>query len=200
MKTLAEIYSRYTAPLGHGDKGSDHSYIEPYARLLEPYRHTAKVVLEIGIMAGLSLRMWEEYFDGASEVHGIDLCDQPHGGFADLRPMIAEGTHKISLLDATSWLQVMKQFWHTRFDVVIDDASHELAHQLKTYEIFRDLMRPGGIYIIEDVNNLDQVRPQFEQLDSTRQVEIIDLRQVKGRCDDVLVVVRDLDPHHLIKR
>ena len=190
MKTLAEIYSRYTAPFGHGDKGSDHSYIEVYAELLAPYRHTAKLVLEIGIMAGLSLRMWEEYFT-AAEVHGVDLCDRPHGGFADLRPMLAEGTHHISFLDATDEAQVMARFGQAKFDVVIEDASHALAHQLAIYRNFRTLMAPGGIYVVEDVAGIDCVRPVFERMDPTKQIHVVDRRKVKGRADDVLVVVTD---------
>ena len=68
MQSLAEIYERYTAPQGVqgcGDKGTVHSYIESYAVLLEPYRATAKQVVEIGLGNGLSLRMWEQYFRGA---------------------------------------------------------------------------------------------------------------------------------------
>jgi len=185
--SLARIYERYSGPASYGDKGTTHSYIEAYEYLLAPYRHTAKRVLEVGILTGHSLRMWEEYF-ASSTVHGIDLCDRPLD-MGDLRPMIAEGTHHISLLDATDPVQVEQHFAGMTFDVVIEDASHALEHQLAIYANFKPKMTPDGIYVIEDVADLDRVRPAFEQIDPTKLVRILDLRHIKSRFDDVLVVI-----------
>ena len=49
-------------------------------------------------------------------------------------------------------------------------------------------MNPGGIYIIEDIQCLDLEEIELEELHDN--VEIIDLRKVKNRYDDVLVVYR----------
>jgi SAM-dependent methyltransferase len=193
MATLAQIYDRHKGDntTGWGDKGTVHSYIEVYEKLLEPCRHTAKKMLEIGILTGESLRMWEEYFD-KSEVHGIDGSDQPLGGRYDLRPMIAEGTHHIHLLDATDMAQVWIHFEGMLFDVIIEDADHDLWQQLALYKLFKRHLAPGGIYVIEDVKDLDQpeVRASLEAIDPGKTVKIIDLRGNKGRFDDVLVVIQ----------
>lgn len=190
MKTLAEIYQPYAAPDARSgcDKGTVHSYIESYAELLAPYRETADRVLEIGIMGGHSLRMWEEFFDN-SDVHGADLCDQPFGGMADLRSMIVERTHLIHFLDATDGAQAEKCFGEMLFDVVIEDANHDLASQLAIYNNFRPRLASGAIYIIEDVENIDRDKAAFEKIDPERRVRIIDLRHLKNRFDDVLVVI-----------
>jgi hypothetical protein len=188
METLNQIYRRRIGPGGFPDKGTTHSYIEVYEARLEPYRLTAKNVLEIGIFSGESLRMWEDYFENA-EVHGIDCSDQPHGGMVDLRPMIAEGTHNISILDAADLSQVKKAFKGKKFDVIIEDASHQLVHQLGIYEIFKNYLNDGGIYIIEDVDKIDEVKHLFEQLDPSKKIEILDRRSIKGRFDDVLIVI-----------
>jgi SAM-dependent methyltransferase len=192
METLAQIYSRYNNPDWNkgSDKGNYHSYIEVYEELLAPYRTTALRVLEIGIMGGASLRMWEEYFAGA-QVHGADCCDQPHGGLADLRPLIAEGTHHIHLLDATYAPQVEAAFAGMLFDVIIEDASHALEHQLIIYRNFKEHVAPGGIYIIEDIADIDRHRPLFERIDPSKQVRILDRRPLKDRFDDVLVVITE---------
>jgi len=187
MKTLAQIYQRYKGNASFGDKGTVHSYIEVYERLLAPYRQTAQRVLEIGILNGQSLRMWEEYFD-QSEVHGIDTCLQPLG-MADLGPMIAEGGHHISLLDATNLKQVAEHFGGMTFDVIIEDASHALSHQLAIYANFKASLSADGIYVIEDVDDLDSVRSSFETIDASRPVRILDRRWIKGRYDDVLVII-----------
>lgn len=155
--------------------------------MLEPYRHTARKVLEIGILSGCSLRMWEEYFTSA-EVHGVDLCEVPLNMF-DLRPMIEEGTHHISLLDATFPDQVEAHFSGIEFDVIIEDASHAIDHQLAIYANFKNKLSKNGIYIIEDVADIDATHALFEKLDPNRNWQIIDRRNVKGRFDDVLVVI-----------
>ena len=187
MSSLLDIYVKYMNHASWGDKGTVHSYIEVYEAILAPWRTTAKRVLEIGIHNGSSLRMWEEYFD-KSEVHGIDANDQPLA-MADLRPMIAEGTHHISLLDASNQAQVEARFAGMMFDVIIEDASHELHQQMEIYKCFKSHVAPGGIYIIEDVENIDKDRAVFENIDSTKTVQIIDRRGVKGRFDDVLVII-----------
>ena len=191
MNTLAEIYAKYQGPDCHtgSDKGTIHGYIPVYERLLAPHRDTPLPVVEIGIMTGHSLRMWEEFFH-RSKVHGIDLNDHPHD-IADLRPMIAEGTHNIHLFDATNRELTDAAFGKTLFEVIIDDASHSLEQQLLIYRNFKDRLAPGGIYIIEDVENLDRDRAVLENITHTRKVEILDLRPVKQRFDDVLVVITD---------
>jgi 8-demethyl-8-alpha-L-rhamnosyltetracenomycin-C 2'-O-methyltransferase len=186
MNTLAEIYERHQSPASHGDKGTVHSYIEVYEELLAPYRNQAVSMLEIGILSGISLLMWEEYFLGGT-VYGIDLCERPLD-MADLRPLIATG-HKISLLDATSKKQVELHFSNFKFDVIIEDASHALSDQLAIYQNFRDKLVKGGIYVIEDVGDIDRDREILKNIDPLRYVNVIDRRHVKGRFDDVLVVI-----------
>ncbi len=191
-ETLDEIYQRYkshdpSGP-GFGDKGTVHSYIDIYEDVLSAYRNTAKQVLEIGILNGSSLRMWEEYFS-QSKVYGIDIDQKPLGLF-DLTHMVAEGTHNILFLDSTLPEEVEAALPGAMFDVIIDDASHALEHQLAIYENFKRHLSPGGIYIIEDVADIDASRHEFEKLDRTKCIEIIDLRHLKGRFDDVMVIVR----------
>lgn len=190
MKSLAEIYEQHAGSDARTgcDKNTVHSYLETYAELLAPYRSTAKRVLEVGIMGGHSLRMWEEFFDGA-EVHGVDLCDQPFSGLADLRPMIAEGTHHIHLFDAMLSERVEEHFAGKVFDVIIEDASHSIESQLEIYANLKSHVAPGGIYIIEDVENIDASRKKLEQIDPDCLVRVFDLRDRKKRFDDVLVVI-----------
>lgn len=188
-KTLEYLYNLTKVGLW-SDKGSDHSYIELYSEILEPYRYKAKRVLEIGMLGGESLRMWEYYFGNAS-VHGSDISVRPVGGMANLEPMIAEGGHNIHILDATNKEQVDKEFIGMRFDVIIDDASHILEHQLSIYKSFKPFLAKGSIYIIEDVDKIDEVRGLFEAIDSEKKVTIYDRRHIKNRFDDVVVTITD---------
>lgn len=184
MKQLQAIWDEM--PL-KSDKGNIHSYIPVYEEILAPYRHTAKNILEIGLFNGASMLLWEQYFTNA-KVHGIDCDDQPHGGLADLRPMIAEGTHNVHIMDGSSEDQVEKEFGETKWDVVIDDSNHLMVSQIKTVQIFKSKMNKGGIMVIEDPQELDKDRQVYLAMHDN--VEIVDLRNVKGRYDDGLIILR----------
>lgn len=177
METLAQIYDKHAvrgADVGHGDKGSTHSYIETYERLLAPYRNKC-TFMEIGLAAGKSVAMWDEYFGQDCQLIGVDI-----GLVFDTNEY---PRWKFIKADATKPGFVHMMDGYT-FDVVIDDASHMHQDQVATMDMLKPFMNPGGLYIIEDILNLEQTRHLW------RGSEIIDLRNTKGRFDDVLVVYR----------
>jgi demethylmacrocin O-methyltransferase len=182
MKTLSTIYQQYAHPDGNGDKGTAHTYIDEYERLLAPYRNNPNgTFLEIGVSWGLSMQMWHEYFAGS--VMGIDIHLHPN-------TLSLRNTPRLQLVevDATT-PQVLDVLGVQQFDVIIDDGSHRLADQIQTFELLRSHVRTGGLYIIEDVENIDVSRSTFEQLHDGDYV-IIDNRSLKNRYDDVLVVYK----------
>jgi cephalosporin hydroxylase len=186
MKTLQEIYQNHL----QSDKGTFHSYIEVYERIFSSLRLAAKKVLEIGIAGGASLQMFEEYFQGA-EVYGVDARIKPTGPFGncDLTELIETGMHRIRILNAKVKAQVELHFKGVEFDVIIDDASHDLESQLTVYSNFKDKLSANGLYVIEDVYELEQRRASYERMDPEKNVTIYDLRPIKHRVDDVLVVL-----------
>ena len=126
----------------HGtDKVTHHGYQFFYPRYLEHLRDQKFRMLEIGYGSGASARMWEEYFPKA-EVFAMDISASgtygrheviqgDQGDFADLRK-VAETVGAARL--------------------VLDDGSHHPFHQFETFNFFfRNLVEPGGVYIIEDV-------------------------------------------------
>lgn len=191
-KSLSLIYSKLNNICdpgeGYGDKGTTHSYIEIYGEILKPYQSLNCNILEIGLLNGTSLLMWEEYFENA-KVYGIDCSETPLNGRYDLRPMIQSGKHNIIIGDAENLEEMQKHFNDIKFSIIIEDANHSVQQQLKIYENFKDKLSPGGLYIIEDIADIDSTRKQFEQLDNTCKIEILDRRKIKGRFDDVLVII-----------
>lgn len=179
--TLQEIYLKYKRG-DWPDKGSVHSYIDIYDQLLAPYRETAKSILEIGLMSGESLRMWADYFPG--NVYGIDCDLKPHGGLADLTQAIADGMN-IVIGDATNEADIRRFFAGMKFDVIIEDAGHSFDQQKEIYKVLKPYISKGGIYIIEDVQDIDTTKDYFQTIG-----EVIDLRNKKGRYDDVLIIIR----------
>lgn len=177
MKTLSEIYDRHAVrgpDVGHGDKGSTHSYIPEYETLLAPYREVGSF-MEIGLALGKSVAMWDEYFGEQADLVGADI----HLSF-DTTPF---PRWEFVELDATT-PPFLKALGERTFDVIIDDGSHMTADQVATRDLLLPRMNPGGLYIIEDILNLEATRSQFPG------AEVRDLRGVKGRFDDVLLIYR----------
>ena len=183
--TLHQLYDKYYDPkTGWPDKGTTHSYIEVYEEILAPYRKTAKNILEIGLMSGESLRMWDEYFTG--EVFGIDCDIKPINGKADLTKAIDDGLY-ISIGDASDPKTINKFYKRLLFDVIIEDASHDITQQLTILGGLISYLNDGGIYIIEDVQDIDKHGHFF----TDKGGQIIDRRHIKGRYDDVLIIFKE---------
>lgn len=187
--TLKDIHEVLKCDGFKSDKGTIHSYLEVYEEILAPYRETAKNILEIGIFKGDSLRMWKQYFIG--DVYGVDCDIKPHGGMADLTEMVKSGEFNIKLFNATNENAVKDNFRGIMFDVIVEDAGHAVEQQVELYNIWKNYLNKGGIYIIEDVQDIDNTRFTFENLDNSKNITILDLRNKKGRYDDVLVIIKD---------
>ena len=184
MKTLLAIWTDLKENGFETDKNSVHSYLPVYESILAPYRETAKNILEIGLFNGASLLMWEQYFTG--KVYGVDCDVKPHGGMADLTEMIEAGKHNILIFNAEDPNEVEKYFRNIKFDVIVEDAGHEINQQHNLYRIWKDYLADGGIYIIEDIQDIDKTMKSFLYLDGV----VIDLREIKNRYDDVLIVIK----------
>lgn len=172
MKTLSEIYEEHKYHDGIGDKGTAHSYIPVYEKILEPYRRCSTMI-EFG-SSYLSIGMWKEYFEN-SIVLGADIREQ--------------NVQDILTLDATN-VEDLKVLYGKMFNVVIDDASHLVDDQLKTFRLMAsNYLAPKFIYIIEDISSYENALKLYENIQGYR-TEIIDLRSIKNRYDDILLVIQ----------
>tara|TARA_R110000803_G_scaffold132777_1_gene199965 strand:- start:1042 stop:1635 length:594 start_codon:yes stop_codon:yes gene_type:complete len=190
-KSLQDIYLEVAASYGKvrevdgipiewgGDKGTTHSYLEHYAELLKPYRNKEVSLLEIGVQYGASLKSWKKYFKKGI-ITGLDI--KPHC------TKYEEDRIRVNIVDACNEELVDETFGDETFDIIIDDGSHQLPDQLKAFEILFSRLTKGGIYIIEDIQDLDSQQEHFEKLHES--CEVIDIRHTKHKYDDVLVVYR----------
>jgi hypothetical protein len=131
---------------GRGIWKCDH-YFDIYHRHLRQFRGRDVHVLEIGIYSGGSLEMWREYFGSAAHIYGVDI--EPACKFYE------DSMTKVFVGD-----QADRQFWE-RFrketpilDVVIDDGGHKPEQQIASLEELLPHLRPGGVYICEDVSQV----------------------------------------------
>jgi|LauGreDrversion4_2_1035121.scaffolds.fasta_scaffold75296_4 hypothetical protein len=123
------------------DKVLHHGYHFFYPRFLECMREDCFRMLEIGYGDGASARFWEKYFPIA-EVFVMDI------GISGLH-----SRHEVLMGDQSKHddlVRIVERVGSARF--IIDDGSHQPSHQYETFEyLFENLLEPGGVYIIEDV-------------------------------------------------
>jgi demethylmacrocin O-methyltransferase len=130
------------------DKWGSHWYTQHYQRYFQPLKHKRLNVLEIGVggyeasaEGGASLRMWKAYFR-KSRILGIDLYDKTQ--FREHRIDIRQ----CDQTDSDALARLSNEYGG--FDIIIDDGSHLNDHVIKTFHTLFPLMRPGGIYVVED--------------------------------------------------
>lgn len=133
------------------DKNSiGHDYLRTYAELFAPMREAPVSMLEIGVWEGASLRTWPRYFThpGARFVGlDIDLSRVRFSDMTDTRVGTMEG-------DAASAddLRAAVDELGGALDIVIDDGSHLIAQQRTAFNYLRQYLKPGGLYIVEDLH------------------------------------------------
>jgi SAM-dependent methyltransferase len=175
------------------DKNTVHSYLPVYDGLLARLRDSASAVLEVGIYHGGSIRLWQRFFGGAA-VFGADIIP-PAEGLAELpRVRTFQGdAYDTGFLEGV--LKPAVSEFGGKFDFIIDDGPHTLESMLFAATHFPALLKPDGILIVEDVQSpswVPSILAAFPEEDRMH-ARAIDLRHVKGRYDDLLVVL-DRDP------
>lgn len=168
------------------DKNSLHSYCDHfYEREIARYRDREIQLVEVGIDQGGSLMMWAEALPKAN-ILGVDLqlrgdCERNCARYG--------GRIRLSLGNAYM-LESLVHF--PRADIVIDDGPHTLESQLFAVRFFLPKVNPGGLFVIEDIASKEDAEHLLDKvpLHLKHHAEIIDLRHVKNRQDDIMLVVR----------
>ena len=181
-KSLSEIFNEighFGEDIGHNDKGGTHSYVDVYESLLAPFRQRCDI-MEIGLAMGKSMELWGKYFGPDCTITGMDLSL-----VFDIAPF--DSRFRFIAGDATS-TAVLQNLGEARFDIIIDDGSHMQADQEAAFRLLSPRVKEGGLYIIEDILSPESSVPSLRALHPN--CEVIDLRGVKGRFDDMLLVYR----------
>ena len=145
MEDLEHLAYKY----GTDKSKDDHKYVDIYASLFNPRRHSTESLLEIGIAAGQSLQMWNEYFPRAM-IYGVDI-NRPAANVAENLAKLP----RVRLLFGDSTKEGEVNNFHLPaegFDIIIDDGNHKSWFQESTLRNFWKFVKPGGHYIMEDVD------------------------------------------------
>lgn len=143
---LCELAEKYGT-----DKGpSCHGYTRLYHWLFGSWRNAEMVLFETGVEAGVSLRMWADYFPQA-QIHGLDISlERVQDGVHDHpRIHLHEGDQKDP--------EVIETALGSMFEmpsIVVDDASHaHIDQQRLLVNLHQRVVNNGHtVYVIEDIH------------------------------------------------
>ena len=120
-------------------------YFDVYERHFAKFIGRQVHVVEVGIFSGGSLPMWREYFGEQCQIYGVDI--EP-----------ACRVYEQAGISVFIGDQSDPAFWKTFcqrvpvVDVLIDDGGHEPRQQIATLKGILPHIRPGGVYICEDIH------------------------------------------------
>lgn len=145
LPSLQEIASNYrTTKASHHDC---HNYMKHYSEHFAPHRLQRLRILEIGVQAGESLKMWGDYFPNSS-ICGLDISDTKiPADFDRTRFPVYIGDQ----LDKDLLAHITTE--RGPFDIIIDDGGHEMHQQIGSFNfLFEHSLADPGIYVIEDLH------------------------------------------------
>ncbi len=178
MNELEQLAKKYGS-----DKFGKHTYCPVYYEMFKDRKESIKEVLEIGVGEGASLRMWKEFFPNAF-MYGID--NQDNRIFEEIGMIVykADQGNRDQLLEV--WDEINPGY--PDLDLVIDDGSHLLEHQIFTCLTLMPLTRrkTDFTYVIEDI---DVSNAEFIEriLKLNYDVKVVECGK---RYDDRLIIVK----------
>lgn len=122
-------------------------YFDVYHRHFQRFIGTQVDLLEIGIFSGGSLGMWQNYLGAGCHVYGVDI-DEKCRQYADDKITVFIGDQE----DRNFWKSFRRQV--PGVDLIIDDGGHTPRQQQVTLEEMLPCLRPGGVFICEDIHGL----------------------------------------------
>ena len=123
------------------------NYFDVYDKIFLPYLGTHPKVLEIGCAHGGSLELWTKYFDNDLDLYGVDINK-------DFLGYKFDGVE----VDYSCVDQGSQEHWDAylkdgrTFDIIIDDGSHIMDHQILTAINLFPKLNNGGMFVIEDTH------------------------------------------------
>jgi hypothetical protein len=112
-------------------------------------------ICELGIWDGGSIAFWYEYFHPEKHV-GIDLAQRGDSDYFR-RYISTKGLQDVirtywgvDQADTVSLRDIVAREFEGPLDLVLDDASHLYRPTKTSFEALFPLLRPGGLYIVED--------------------------------------------------
>jgi spermidine synthase len=148
---MSETFNALCNRLG-SDKGdcmpNGNHYAHWYEKWFSDIREDVRSVLEIGTHNGGSARALCEYFPN-SRVMTADIFDKTQLDSSRIRTRTLDQSSAAQLDDFVRKCSALGE----RFDIILDDGSHDVSHQQLTFGKLFKTLNSRGVYIIEDLGS-----------------------------------------------
>lgn len=175
MPSLDEIGIKYIN--GHSlEKGKQYcggdktamgqGFTKRYEELFSKWRDEPINLLELGVLRGLSLAMWAEYFS-KGHIYGVDInLSIYRGAESELRRLGAFDNENITTYESDVTEPEFQELISglPAFDIIIDDALHNPQPQLDNFLLLFPRLNSGGIYVVEDLLKPVAVLTKFMEI------------------------------------
>lgn len=182
--TLSEFYNSLNPK---SDKGTEHDYINGYYDAeFTPKKDDHIRIMEIGVLNGESINLWQQYFKRA-EILGVDIIISKQA-----LELVKTDMYCSFLADGSAYEQRFVDNYADNdwWDYIIDDGPHTLQSQLSFIELYYPKIKKGGKLIIEDIQSKSDLEAIEQRLKELKyKYKIFDLTVNKGRYDDILIEI-----------
>lgn len=136
------------------DKYHRHHYEKYYEKWLSEFRNKPSLkFLEIGARDGKSLTLWSRYFTRPSLILGLAYDNSKRRQTTRGIENVSSTLDNVDVLygdqSKNETMNALKE--KGPWDIIIDDGSHVPQHMMFSLFSLWDNIRPGGLYIIEDL-------------------------------------------------
>jgi len=173
--SLSEIFQNLNCDKGHSMRIEDnkilktHNYTPFYEKYLKIFRDKKIKILELGSHEGKGIASLYYFFPYAYLIGAnINPFQMKYYSSRIEEIFIDVSSKKI--------LQNFCNYMDTNFDLIIDDASHNLRDILITLPIVFKKLKSGGYYVIEDINQFEvfkNLNPSNEKLTPLKILKLI---------------------------
>jgi hypothetical protein len=124
-------------------------YLNIYDSYFSNIKDDVKTILEIGVLGGASLKLWDKYFGNSKKIIGIDVNPECKNLENNEITIIVKDQSDETLVDDVK--KILYEIGENGLDIIIDDGSHVNSKTIKTFELLFPLLNSGGLYCIEDM-------------------------------------------------
>lgn len=193
MDRLTEIANKYRTDKGTAYAES-HGFTEFYGPYFEKFIDKEDLnILEIGIYTGASLRMLNEYFNNKAQIYAIDIDTNRLNGFdSNIHAYYCNQGSKEDII------KFLNNIGNIKFDIIIDDGSHRFSDQMTSLYYFKDSLKQGGLYVLEDLHTSlawgKEVESPLYFLNFYSDIKVLDkekLDEISNQINDIKIYLRN---------
>jgi len=140
-------------------------YFEAYHRHFSTFRGKPVTFVEVGVQSGGSALMWRWYFGEHFRYIGVDINQNVKKYESDWATIV------IGDQSSESFWEDFKMRFPEKVDIFLDDGGHTMVQQSVTIASMYTQVKPGGIYLCEDLATSYSVKfggnPDFQLPESS---------------------------------